>query len=47
VKYVLRLWKVEGKKKTLVLETDFNSEEVHEIAEQAGSLIEEAVEVNG
>lgn len=49
VKYMLKMWKVDDREKTLVVETTFDSQEdaAEDIAEQAGSAIQEAVECNG
>ena len=48
-RYILKLWKLDGKKKILVVETSYDSTEdtADEIAEQAYGSIQEAVETNG
>lgn len=50
MKYILKFWKVESDgSKVLVCEDSWRSDEstAEDIAEQAGSIIQEAVESNG
>jgi hypothetical protein len=48
-RYLLKLWKVDGREKTLVAEDTYDSQEetAQEIGLAAGSIVAEAVETNG